>query len=78
MPFCLYHGSGVDRELLRRSFKRTKVDLPDGRIAKVMPVIITSYEIVMRDRKFLQRWLWKYIIVDEGHRLKNLNCKLIK
>jgi hypothetical protein len=21
---------------------------------------------------------WKYIVVDEGHRLKNLNCRLIK
>jgi len=26
----------------------------------------------------VQRRMWKYIIVDEGHRLKNLNCRLIK
>ncbi len=32
----------------------------------------------MNDRKYLATYLWKYIVVDEGHRLKNLNCKLIK
>lgn len=21
---------------------------------------------------------WKYVVVDEGHRLKNFNCKLIR
>jgi ATP-dependent DNA helicase len=42
------------------------------------PVVITSYEIVMSDKKFLQHMPWKYIVVDEGHRLKNLECKLIK
>jgi ATP-dependent DNA helicase len=21
---------------------------------------------------------WSYLVVDEGHRLKNLNCRLIK
>ncbi|XP_065179062.1 lymphocyte-specific helicase-like [Sycon ciliatum] len=78
VPICLYHGSGTNREQLRRGFKKRKVDIPDLNVGKVMPVIITSYEIIMRDRKFLQRWLWKYIIVDEGHRLKNLNCKLIR
>lgn len=42
------------------------------------PIIVTSYEIVMNDRKYLQRYNWKYIVVDEGHRIKNLNCRLIK
>lgn len=42
------------------------------------PIVITSYEIVIRDRKDLASFPWKYIIVDEGHRLKNLNCRLIK
>lgn len=32
----------------------------------------------MNDEKHLGRHKWKYIIVDEGHRIKNLNCKLIR
>lgn len=42
------------------------------------PVIVTSYEIVIADSKLLQRYKWKYVIVDEGHRLKNFNCKLLR
>jgi hypothetical protein len=42
------------------------------------PVVVTSYEIVIADVKFLQKYAWKYIIVDEGHRLKNANCKLLR
>ena len=45
---------------------------------KSFPVVITSYEIIMRDRIFLQHLQWKYIIIDEGHRIKNLNCRLIR
>ena len=45
---------------------------------KGFPVVVTSYEIVMADLKFLQQFGWKYIIVDEGHRLKNWNCKLLR
>lgn len=40
--------------------------------------MITSYDIVMNDRKYLNAISWKYIVVDEGQRIKNLNCKLIK
>ncbi len=42
------------------------------------PVVVTSYEIVIADVKHLQRYAWKYIVVDEGHRLKNFNCKLLR
>lgn len=39
---------------------------------------MTSYEIVMADAKFMAKYGWKYIIVDEGHRLKNHNSKLLR
>lgn len=39
------------------------------------PVVVTTYEICMRDQKFLSGFMWKFIVVDEGHRLKNLDCK---
>ena len=25
-----------------------------------------------------RRYHWKYIVVDEGHRLKNMNCRLLR
>ncbi|KAI6127160.1 SNF2 family DNA-dependent ATPase [Pisolithus sp. B1] len=42
------------------------------------PVVVTTYEMIIRDRPHLSKYNWGYIVVDEGHRLKNLNCKLIQ
>jgi len=41
-------------------------------------MVITSYEIVLRERARLAKLQWKYLIVDEGHRLKNYQCKLLE
>ncbi|KAI9318639.1 SNF2 family N-terminal domain-containing protein [Dichotomocladium elegans] len=69
----LYHGLKEERQhMVNRKMQKKKETTFD------FPIIVTSYEIVMNDRKHLQRYNWKYIVVDEGHRLKNLNCKLIK
>ena len=43
---------------------------------KVYPVVITSYDYPLRDQQILGRLNWRYIIVDEGHRLKNHNSLL--
>lgn len=42
------------------------------------PVVITTYEMVIKDRAHLVNYHWGFIIVDEGHRLKNLDCKLMR
>lgn len=42
------------------------------------PVVVTTYEVAMREASSLSRLEWQYIVVDEGHRLKNMNCRLIK
>ncbi|WEW56663.1 Putative ATPase [Emydomyces testavorans] len=69
----LYHGTKEERnEIRRKRMKMQDQKKPD------FPVVCTSYEICMNDRKFLANYQWKYIIVDEGHRLKNMNCRLIK
>ncbi len=69
----LYHGSKDERAEIRR--KRMKMQ---DQKKFDFPVVVTSYEICMNDRKFLANYQWRYIIVDEGHRLKNMNCRLIK
>ncbi|KAG5643984.1 hypothetical protein DXG03_009274 [Asterophora parasitica] len=42
------------------------------------PVVITTYEMIIKDRMHLVHYNWGYIVVDEGHRLKNLDCKLMQ
>ncbi|EDO48116.1 predicted protein [Nematostella vectensis] len=39
-------------------------------------VVLTTYEYVMRDKAILAKVRWKYMVVDEGHRMKNHHCKL--
>lgn len=39
-------------------------------------VLITHYDLIMRDKTFLKKIHWYYLIVDEGHRLKNHECAL--
>ncbi|KAG7194304.1 uncharacterized protein KQ657_004516 [Scheffersomyces spartinae] len=41
-------------------------------------IVLTSYEISIRDFNKLSRCSWNYLIIDEGHRLKNAHCQLIK
>uniref|UniRef100_A0A665TD06 Proliferation-associated SNF2-like protein n=1 Tax=Echeneis naucrates TaxID=173247 RepID=A0A665TD06_ECHNA len=68
----LYHGPQAERAQKLKQIRR-----PQG-LLSMCPVVITSFEISMIDRKFLQRFHWKYLIVDEGHRIKNLNCRLVR
>lgn len=75
IPVILYHGSQEER--LRMRSKLEKPVTVEGNIS-AFPVVVTSYEICMRDQKSMYSLDWKYIIVDEGHRIKNLNCKLIR
>lgn len=72
----LYHGSKEQRNHLRTT--RMPIMGASDACDKSFPVIITSFEIAMFDRKFLQKYSFKYLIVDEGHRLKNFDCKLIR
>lgn len=42
------------------------------------PIVLTTYEMIIKDRIHLAKYNWGYIIVDEGHRLKNLDCALMR
>lgn len=68
IPVLGYVGSKDERKELREQYF----------VKNQKAVIITSYEIVLRDFEHLNRISWKFLIVDEGHRLKNVNCKLIR
>ena len=72
-PVVLYHGSKAERAEIREkhlSLSKSK--------NMSFPVVITSFEICMVDRPHLERYTWQYMILDEGHRIKNRNCKLVR
>ncbi|XP_065842595.1 SWI/SNF-related matrix-associated actin-dependent regulator of chromatin subfamily A member 5-like [Oscarella lobularis] len=41
-------------------------------------VCITSYEIVVLEKRYLKKFIWKYVVIDEAHRIKNDGAKLSK
>eukprot|EP00899_Mesostigma_viride_P007477 jgi/Mesvir1/16730/Mv15115-RA.2 len=63
----LYDGKLEDRKLIR-----DQVSLQGGKFN----ILLTHYDLVMRDKSFLSKVNWDYLIVDEGHRLKNSDCQL--
>lgn len=42
------------------------------------PVVLTTYQIIINDRAELAKYHWGFIVVDEGHRLKNIDCVLMR
>jgi ATP-dependent DNA helicase len=69
-----YHGAADKRAELRSQWS-------------TVDVVITSYEICMRDIRHFQQPrfsgrtdpnCWKYLAIDEGHRIKNKDCRLIR
>ncbi|KAL3578217.1 hypothetical protein D5086_019721 [Populus alba] len=64
----LYDGCLEERKAIREQLSR------EGNLQ----VLITHYDLIMRDKAFLKKIQWQYMIVDEGHRLKNHECALAK
>lgn len=71
IPRLIYHGNPKEREAIRR-----REFVQPG--SPTFPVVITSYNILINDAKFLQHIQWKFVIIDEGHRIKNSNSVLVK
>lgn len=64
----LYDGRLDERKAMREEYSG------EGKFN----VMITHYDLIMRDKAFLKKVHWYYMIVDEGHRLKNHECALAK
>lgn len=60
-----YKGSPGMRRTLQSQMRSTKFN-----------VLLTTYEYVIKDKAVLAKVHWKYMIIDEGHRMKNHHCKL--
>ncbi len=57
IPVVMYHGNPQVRAGLRRK------ELKGDARGEKFPVVCTSYEICMRDKKFLATYPWKFIVV---------------
>jgi len=74
IPVMIHHGAKEARYAkARKIYKKS----PAGPWS-VQPVVLSSYEMIIQDRKLIGHHSWKCLIIDEGHRLKNMNCRLIR
>ena len=39
-------------------------------------VIVTSYEMVLKEKATFKKFTWRYMVIDEAHRIKNEKSKV--
>jgi chromodomain-helicase-DNA-binding protein 7 len=74
-----YHGSSASRNMLQEYemyYKNEKGERIEG--VYKFQVMITTFEIVLTDCLELRDFHFRACIIDEAHRLKNRNCKLLE
>uniref|UniRef100_A0A8D0KF16 Chromodomain helicase DNA binding protein 7 n=1 Tax=Salvator merianae TaxID=96440 RepID=A0A8D0KF16_SALMN len=75
----VYHGSQASRRTIQ-SYEMYFKD-PQGRAIKgsyKFHAIITTFEMILTDCPELRNIPWRCVVIDEAHRLKNRNCKLLE
>lgn len=72
VPVVLFQGSETERRFL---YKKISKKYTLEKLA-TLPVILTSYQVPLAERNFLTSFRYQYVIIDEGHRIKNHESKL--
>ncbi|XP_066536668.1 chromodomain-helicase-DNA-binding protein 8 [Hoplias malabaricus] len=78
MNAIVYHGSLASRQMIQQYemyCKDEKGHLIPG--AYKFDALITTFEMILSDCPELREIYWRCVIIDEAHRLKNRNCKLL-
>uniref|UniRef100_A0A4W4DX86 DNA helicase n=1 Tax=Electrophorus electricus TaxID=8005 RepID=A0A4W4DX86_ELEEL len=75
----VYHGSVLSRQMLQQ-YEMYFRD-PQGRVVRGtyrFQAVITTFEMILGGCPELNAIDWRCVIIDEAHRLKNKNCKLLE
>ncbi|XP_006790331.1 chromodomain-helicase-DNA-binding protein 1-like [Neolamprologus brichardi] len=64
--------------LVYKGDKERRAEIQQEANSQDFHVLLTTYELCLKDASFLKRWKWKVLVVDEAHRLKNQNSLLHK
>ncbi|XP_014609029.1 PREDICTED: lymphocyte-specific helicase-like [Polistes canadensis] len=75
LPVVVFYGSGSVRKSLRKKITQS-YHIMDG--FKTPPIVLCTFETPIQESNFISNINWRYIIIDEGHRIKNYNCLLGK
>uniref|UniRef100_A0A8C7UXZ9 Chromodomain helicase DNA binding protein 7 n=1 Tax=Oncorhynchus mykiss TaxID=8022 RepID=A0A8C7UXZ9_ONCMY len=75
----VYHGSQASRKTIQ-AYEMNYRDV-QGRVIKgayKFHAVITTFEMILTDCPELRSVSWRCVVIDEAHRLKNRNCKLLE
>ncbi|CDS37899.1 dna helicase ino80 [Echinococcus multilocularis] len=70
-----YWGSPAERKVLRRFWSPSAACCYGsgllGTREAAFHVVVTSYQVVLQDAKFINKTAWTYIVLDEAHAIKS-------
>uniref|UniRef100_A0A673LAN5 Chromodomain-helicase-DNA-binding protein 6-like n=1 Tax=Sinocyclocheilus rhinocerous TaxID=307959 RepID=A0A673LAN5_9TELE len=75
----VYHGSQISRQMILQYemyHRDEQGNIVSGQFK--FHGIITTFEMIMADCPELKKINWRCVVIDEAHRLKNRNCKLLE
>jgi superfamily II DNA or RNA helicase len=77
MNALVYHGNTASREILRmHEFYHNDEASQKAGIFK-FHAIVTTYEMILQDAEIFRPIKWRYVVIDEAHRLKNKQSRLL-
>uniref|UniRef100_A0A3B4AM20 Uncharacterized protein n=1 Tax=Periophthalmus magnuspinnatus TaxID=409849 RepID=A0A3B4AM20_9GOBI len=79
MNVIVYHGSQISRQMILQ-YEMFYRDAQGNTIPGGLKFhgLITTFEMIMADCPELKKLNWRCVVIDEAHRLKNRNCKLLE
>ena len=72
----VYHGSPGDKAGTRRQISKQKQEKEGHSQVHDIDIVVTTYDSLITDILWFQRaFVWRYVVLDEGHRIKNDQSK---
>ncbi|KAI9895181.1 hypothetical protein PsorP6_018840 [Peronosclerospora sorghi] len=80
MNCVVYHGNTASREIISEfEFNYLDENLrPDKKKPYRFNILVTTYEVAIKDIGVLSKIHWRCLVVDEAHRLKNQSSRLVE